>query len=705
MKRIVTRPHNMRFSLFLVAVLFCMLTFNGTSAFAFIHEVWTNNEFDNAYSYAGINDLISFPNDVDGKSEKVPGNFITADGATNIKLTSATLSATISLAVSTISERGVIWSIKSGVTTADHKIVDGSISGGSFNVNVTGLDRSKTIYYVGYYIDGNGNTVLSTESSFSNVPVFSSNGNWNNASLWSVKEVPTNVAGDSVVIAATCAIDNLTINAGAKVTINTGAVLNVSGTLINNAGASGLIIKSDDSNSNGTLTFAKGSPQATVEMYSGASWDLNQAAGSKYSWQYFGIPAIMTLPHTDSIFTDCLVRKYNEAATADVDLWTSQSPDVALTSGTGYELVQEDPKIYVFKGQLTNDDFGRTLEYTTTSGCLFPGQYIFANPYTAAIDIAQIQFGANTDNSVYLYNTGTYNQWKSGDNSQTNAGLYTVSTPSTAGIGGVPSQIPSMQGFLMKTSNQSNGSVIIPYSSVISNTDLQRAPELKNTSSGKVFTRIDLSGSHHADCMWIFTDASCSSKYDNSWDGSKILGSTLTPQLYAMESDGDFQIDAVADMNGTYLGFNSGPETDYTLTFTHQNAGTYYSSLYLVDLLENKTTDITNSGTEYTFTATQTSSPAKRFKIVTTPLVSTNNASVKSSHLKVFNSNETLFIQNTCDQGGNLTIYNMNGIAVAKLTFTANNITTFSTSNLLPGAYVAKACTNQEMVTERIIIR
>jgi hypothetical protein len=47
----------------------------------------------------------------------------------------------------------------------------------------------------------------------------------------------------------------------------------------------------------------------------------------------------------------------------------------------------------------------------------------------------------------------------------------------------------------------------------------------------------------------------------------------------------------------------------------------------------------------------------------------------------------------------------MNGVAVKKIEFKANIITTFSTSNLIPGVYVANAITNLEKVTERIIIR
>jgi hypothetical protein len=204
--------------------------------------------------------------------------------------------------------------------------------------------------------------------------------------------------------------------------------------------------------------------------------------------------------------------------------------------------------------------------------------------------------------------------------------------------------------------------------------------------------------------MWIFTDPSCTNKFDNGWDGYKIPGAAGNPQLFAMESDGNYQIDAVADVNETNLGFNAGLETDYKLTFTHQNTDKVYTGLYLVDLLENKTTDITASGSEYSFTAVSTPTPVNRFKIVTSPTINTNTLQV-SSNLKIFNSKGTLYIQNQSNQNGNLILYNMDGKAVKKIEFKANEITTFSTVNFIPGAYVAKANTNLEIVTEKIIIR
>jgi len=694
MKRFVTRTRSTNIIKYSLAILFSILSVFGTIANASVCVLSPKRD---SFATSASKNILANDKDLNGI-------ILGIGGVTNLKLTSATIEATITNPSGAVTERGVVWGTTSGVAMTSHKISEGGKTSGTFNVNLLGLDRSKTIYFKAYFIDGSG-THLSDESSFSNVPVFTRTGNWNDQARWNVQEIPANTAGDSTVIEGTCTVGDLTINSGAKLTIKTSGVLNVTGTLINYAGASGLLIQSDATHANGTLTYQKGTPSATVEMYSKASWDLNQTDGSKYSWQYFGIPVKTFAP--EPTFANSFIMCYNDSASVDADLWKNQS--LPLLSGVGYELVQQGDTTYKFTGELTNADFKAKLSYI--NGTSYPGQHILSNPFTAAIDITAIQFGGNTEQSVYLYNTGTYNQWFDNRNDTINGndsipGEYTVSTHLTAGKLGVPSQIPSMQGFLVKTSINAADSITFPYiGGVIPNTYQQRAPgKTKNIISETVGTRIDLSGSHRADCMWLFSDSTCSTNFDNGWDGYKMKKSNGTPQLYAMETSGDYQIDALSDINGTTLGFVSGKETDYKLTFIHLNTEKRYTGIYLVDLLKNVTTDMTSSGSVYAFTSEPNQVVTNRFKIVTSPQVNTQIPQI-TSLLKVFNSNGTLFVQNRSNQDGNLILYTMNGVAVQQMKFKANTITTFSTLNLVPGAYVANAITNLEKVTERIIIR
>jgi len=677
--------------------------------------------------YGGGVSIPYYTDDYDGNTRKATPD-IGADefeaisisnlSATNIKLTTVTLGATISPDNEQVIDRGICWSNNAGVAITDNKTSAGGTTGGAFTVNISDLTRSETYYFRGYVVKLNNETVLSDEVSFSNVPIFTGTGYWDNPARWNVQEIPGALTPygylDSPIINGNCTLSlsyspnwgcvNLTINTGAKLIIKPEHNLAVSGLITNNAGAEGLVIQSEPSMANASIYFASGTPRATVEMYSKASWDLTKPTGSKYSWQFFGIP-VKTLSYSSS-FSNCYVRKYDETSIDDLGLWDLLSTNSVLTSGTGYEVVQQSAKKYQFVGELTNEDFSRTLAHTANG--IFAGQHIFANPYTTSIYIGDIGFGANTEQSVYLFNTGTYNQWRNVENvnyddTTTVAGQYTVSTPNTLGELGVPTSIPSMQGFLVKTQNSLPGSINISYASTISNFEFQRARgnKVADSPSNKVITRIDLKGSRYADCVWIFSDSACTRKFDNGWDGYKMKGAPTNLQLYATEADGDYQIDAVKDINETYLAFQAGQDTVFKLTFTNKNLETRYAGIYLVDLVTNQMVDVSASGSEYHFKAYNTPEPTVRFKIVTKP---SSISTATNKALKVFSTKEVLVINNQSSLAGNFELYSVAGSLVKTGVFATNGMTSIATKGLPTGAYIVKAMTSGEKVTERVII-
>ena len=649
-----------------------------------------------------------------------------------VKLTTATLGGTITAPASgTITERGIYWSTSPGVTVNSSKVIGGGTSTGVFTFSVTGLTRSTTIYFKAYVNNLSG-TALSEEASFSNIPIYSGSGNWETAANWNVQQVPGSTgtggfgsATDKPVINGSCIVTasntcgNLTINSGKSLTINPAQLLNVSGTITNLAGTSGLIIKSSSSLANGAIMFrnASGSPVAgSVEMYSKANWNLANPSGNKYKWQFFGIPVTSLNAGNTFDFSKCYVREWDESVLDYNGVWVLRNDGSSLTLGTssilsagkGYEIVQQNPTTYTFAGNLVNSPISQTLTYS--SGAAFAGQNILSNPFTTAINIKQITFGANTEAAVYLYNTGTFTDWSSsgGSSSPGNGpGQYTVSTPGTAGANSVPGQIPSMQAYLVKAI-LTNGSITIPYSatSMVANTDLQRTKAVENVDNISVSTRIDVVGTHFSDRMWIFTDPSCTNNFDNGWDGYKMLGASQVTQLYAIENDGNYQINAVNDMNGSDIGFQPGNDSQFKLIFNHENIATRYSTVYLVDLVANKTVDITASGTEYAFTATS-SDVTKRFKIVAQPnIVNGLNSNYNSEQkLKVFNSEKAAFIQNFTGNNGHFTLIDLTGKIIQQATINSNGITNVSLTTLLQGTYIIKAETETEKVTQKLLIR
>ncbi|MDP4240884.1 MAG: hypothetical protein Q8904_15580, partial [Bacteroidota bacterium] len=520
-----------------------------------------------------------------------------------------------------------------------------------------------------------------------------------------------------VSLASDLSIDHtLTVNSGKQLIIPAGTLLNVDG-IIKNADASGLVIQASPTGDapNGSLIFHNASsPEsfvpATVEMYTKA----NRIAGS-YKWQFFGIP--LKSIQANPTFAGSYVREMHEDVTGTTGHWVQLQNESVLTSFTGYEITQETSKIIRFKGNLENADYG-PVKLSYTSEATYAGQHLIGNPYLAAITIKNtvtpsnaLIFGDGMDKTVYLYNTGSYADWSSnefsnGDNSA--PGQYLAIPQNNAGSSLLPASIPSMQAFLvMVNAPGETATISIPYSStgtVVKNTTQQRAP-----TSDLISTRIDVKGSMFGDSMWIFTVPTCTRGYDNGWDGYKIMGSSLAPQLYAMESDGDYQVNSVDDINNTYLGFRAGIDTIYTLTFTHQNRDTRYQHLYLTDLSANITVEITATGTQYRFNSNLGTSLEKRFKLIATADaidIPTENksADARVHSLTVFSSQNIIFVNNRSNLKGSLYIYDITGRMIQKMQFEAHVITTLPV-HLPGGSYLSRAVTMSEEATTKLAIQ
>jgi hypothetical protein len=547
---------------------------------------------------------------------------------------------------------------------------------------------------------------------------------WGDASNWSGHFIPApgndvefatmsnnspNPAIKTLILDENRTIGNLVNYSDQALEIPVQLGLTVNYSISTNGDASKILIKSSPTQPNGSLIFHNPTnlpANASVEMYSKASWNLGAAENAKYQWQYFGIPVSSLV--ANPFFYGAYVRGWHEDGTTIYNHWISLENDSILRPFYGYELCQASPTTYIFSGELVNSDFDAG-QLAFTGGAKYPGQHIFANPYTSAIDVTQLTFGSQTEATVYLYNTGSYALWlTNGGESYKDinpiAGQYYAIPKNQAGFSGIQKQIPSMQAMLVKAlDSSSNATFGINYNLVtVINSSALRTPGVDMISSTKLSMMIDIKGEHGADRMWIFTEPNCTRDFDNGWDGQKMLGSALSPQLYAIEADGNYQVNSVPDMNGTELGFQAGQDIEDTLTFTHQNLEKRYAGVYLIDLVENKTVDITVSGTQYAFMAESTPAPVKRFRIVTRPYE--KDASDAESLVKIFSSENSIIVQNFGDLNGECRVYDIAGHYLMKVPFVANAVTAVSNS-LKPGAYVATAISGGEKVSKRLIVR
>ncbi len=473
--------------------------------------------------------------------------------------------------------------------------------------------------------------------------------------------------------------NNLTVNSGKKLQINTTRTMTVLGTVSNLAGTSGILLKASSTAANGSLIFLNsfGNPvNASVEMYSKSTWDTSKPSGSKYNWQFFGIP-LRSLPVLPTFYGG-YVREKIESGTTTANHWLQLNNSSTVMPFYGYELCFQTQRTITFTGALVNSNFSSGM-LPKTVGAIYPGQILFANPYTAAIDIRQIEFGSDMEATVYLYNTGTYNAWlasptKIGDI----PGSYIAIPKNLAGYAGIPRQVPSMSSMMIKVINSTaNAYVNMNYSSVVmGNTDLQRAPgarKAKVSEKDVVSTIISVNGVAAGDKVWLFSSDDYTRTFDNGFDGIKMYPPTGMARLFASEADNDYQINAVDNFDNTALKFRAATgETNYKLTFNHKNTQKKYANIYLYDMIDDVTTDITLTGSTYSFTASNTTSSVLRFRIITTP-INTNGVSTTTDE-NIYAADNNLFINLSKEVGATVKLTDITGKMVASTKIGANGM-------------------------------
>ena len=471
--------------------------------------------------------------------------------------------------------------------------------------------------------------------------------------------------------------NNLTINASKFFRINTTRTMTVLGTISNLAGTSGILIKSSSTEANGSLIFlnTQGNPvSASVEMYSRSTWDLTKASGSRYNWQFFGIPlrSLNTMP----TFYGGYVREKLESGTTTANHWQYLTESSTINPFYGYELCFQTQRTLTFSGLLVNSNFN-SGQLPKTTGAIYPGQILFANPYTAAIDIRQIEFGSDMEATVYLYNTGTYNAWnasatKIGDI----PGSYISIPKNLAGYAGIPRQVPSMSSMLTKVrTSTTNAYVNLNYSSVVmGNTDRQRAPGMKKSKVNEdnlISTVVSVDGSTSGDKVWLFASEELTRTYDNGYDGIKVYPASGKARLFAAEEDNDYQINSVDDLNNTVLKFRAATgDINYTLTFEHKNTKEKYESIFLYDIIDDKLTDVTQNGATYSFNASNTTSSVLRFRIITNPI----DGGTTTSNINIFAADNSLFIKRLAEVDAQVKVMDLTGKLIATVKVDSNGL-------------------------------
>lgn len=538
---------------------------------------------------------------------------------------------------------------------------------------------------------------------------------WGTAGNWTQSQIPTTINDDvyfatslnwyheaerDLILDQDRAARNIVNYSSKKLIIPINTTLTVDNDA-ETGSASQLVLKSEVGQANGALVLNNPTGntglQATVEF---ASKSKPGTGTWPRVWQFFGVPIVdKTLTNMfganaqGSIYGtpgNVIVRKYNEALNLSYsyqEKWEDLDPAThVMMPYEGYEITQpaENTK-HSFVGTLVTDA-SKTLNFTISpTGVYSRGNYILANPYAAPIFISKMlpEDFTNLAQTIYLYNTGSRQDWLTNNGAShlgTQPGTYTsipILSANTIGI----TQIPSMQGFMVKASEDATPtSFKFRYATVnrgaltYANEPMRiKRAETPAADDIKPLLSMDVIGETGSDRVYLITAEGTGKSYDAGWDGYKTL-STDNVQLYAMDSENKrMQVNTDNNLNDTYIGFRTGGESTYTLKFKFNNEMQgVYESLFVQDLATGAIHEVTN-GAEFTIESTAPGSVEKRFKFSASKITTDAKTTNLEEALSVKANSKTIAVTNSSNQDVVVTIYDLVGKSIMNRSIAAGN--------------------------------
>lgn len=485
----------------------------------------------------------------------------------------------------------------------------------------------------------------------------------------------------------------------------------------------GIVVKADPNKASGTLIFKKpffnSNVDATVQFYNKA-FECADCGFYRKQWQYFGVPVKSgEFPFADVTGTET-VNRWDE--TYNGDKWRPTTG--ALSAFAGYQITNdaktEPTEVYNFEGKLNVGDASVAL--TKTPSVNYSGTNLVSNSYTAAIPISTdaMTFPSGAEQTVYLFNTGTRDQWRKLNGQAINqdgyrSGQYLAVPVNLGGQGNFPDRIPSTHAFLLQTT--ASGTLNINYSKLIKNTAVSRGDGTQivtrsvdsnnNTSTSEQVSAIqqlpslvmDVIGEESADRVWIFQQSSATHDFDNGLDGRKLLEDGIAQLYVNAADDSKLQVATVPELKDVTLGFVPDRDGKFTLDFlmSGQLKGV---DIYLYDSLNDTTTKV-GDGQSYSFSAKKGDSQ-NRFSLTS----SAKNAflSIDESLLEVTSTTGgKIMVVNNSSKVLSAFVYDSNGAFVQRVEVDANGKATIK-DGLIKGMYMVRLQNSEVNDVRRVIV-
>ena len=393
---------------------------------------------------------------------------------------------------------------------------------------------------------------------------------WNTAANWNPNILPSTLYDVRIsqenkepVITSQAVCKNLIIDNNASVTIASNGILKPAGTITNNAGVNGIVIKNNATGS-GSLIY-NNAVEGTMELY---------LTGDK--WHYISSP--VTSANID-IFMPANIYYYDETK---ADWWTDgqmqgESGWVKISDGTmqptgGYAYYGYTKNVVIQGTFNYGDQQINNLSFTHYDNIddQYAGWHLIGNPYPAYIDwYAGTENGYITlsgiDNTIYYYDDLIDNyRYFNGNLNAGDAGF-------TGSLNEGSQFIPPAQGFYVHANT--NGASLTLSQDALSGSNIPVYKKQAKTQMQYIVLQAQYNGNTDQTAIIGLADATLG--FDPKYDAYKLFSqSREVPQIYTTDDTNQYAINVLPQIDTDttiVIKLVAGQEADYTIKLSKDN--------------------------------------------------------------------------------------------------------------------------------------
>jgi len=452
--------------------------------------------------------------------------------------------------------------------------------------------------------------------------------------------------------------NNLVVDAGAGVTINSGITVNIPGDITlesnsTNTSTGSLII-------NGVLNVAG---QRIVKRW---------IEGSKNHFISTPLRLGTTINSLYVPTNSGWAYSWDEPTASWVNMVNLTDP---IQVGYGYAVNYNMNQTLTFTIS-DNPGFNTGSKYNPTTTASNGGWNLVGNPYLATLNwLGSGWKKSGIDNAIYFYDGTNYASFVGG-----------------VGSNGGTQYIPAMQGFFVHASGSSDFQM--PKTALVHN------PQTFYKESMADVRRLSINGAGYSDETVIRFDALSTATFDTEYDAYKLISmNEEVPQVFSTDGNSDYSINSLPEISNTVVNLSTkiGLNGTYTLVADNLNSFSPDVAVYLEDHYSNMVIDLRENAS-YTFESATGEFDRFTIRLEKSTGIGDGATAVNS----VFVSGNRLYINNEATSAA---VYTVSGQLVKSVELEPGIMNSIELNNVVTGIYLVRTISDMGIQISKVHVK